>query len=88
MSFRPATVVSRVEPVYPEDAKIEHGQSSVQLMATIGKDGVPRTIRFISGQPQLAAAAIAAVEHWRYKPAALDGQAQESQIIITVNFSR
>lgn len=85
-SFRPATLVSRVEPVYPKDARSEHGQSSVQIMATIGKDGVPRTLRYISGQPQLAAAAIAAVEHWRYKPATLDGQAQESQIIITVNF--
>lgn len=56
------------------------------MSATIGKDGIPRGLKAVSGDPRFIDAAIAAITQWRYKPAVLDGQAVESQLIITINF--
>ena len=77
----------RSEPVYPPEARAANVQGSVEVLATIGKDGVPRDLRVTRGQPQLAAAAIAAISRWRYRPAMLNGQPEESLITITVNFT-
>jgi TonB family protein len=84
-NLEPATVVLRSEPVYPPEARAANVQGSVEVLATIGKDGVPRDLRVTRGQPQLAAAAIAAISRWRYRPAMLNGQPEESLITITVN---
>lgn len=84
-NVEPATVVLRSEPVYPPEARAANMQGSVEVLATIGKDGVPRDLRVTRGQPQLAAAAIAAISRWRYRPAMLNGQPEESLITITVN---
>jgi protein TonB len=86
MSFRPAELTRRFDPVYPPQARQQHVQGTVQVSATIGKDGLPRGFTFVGGDPRFTDAAIAAIARWRYKPAMLDGQTVESQLIITINF--
>jgi periplasmic protein TonB len=76
----------RVSPVYPPAARLQRLSGDVRVSATIGKDGVPRDLRPVSGDPRLVDAAMAAIQQWRYAPARLDGDARDSQITITVSF--
>jgi TonB family protein len=85
-NLTPPKLLQHIDPVYPQDAKVGNTQGTVEILATIDKDGVPRGLRATRGDPRLAAAALAAISRWRYKPAMLDGQPVESQLIITVNF--
>jgi protein TonB len=86
MGFQPAELTQRFEPVYPLQARQQGIQGTVQVSATIGKDGIPRGLKAVRGDLGLAGAAMAVIARWRYKPAVLDGQPIESQSIITVNF--
>lgn len=87
-NLEPAKLVLHSDPIYPQEALVANQQGSVEVLATIGKDGVPRNLRVKSGKPLLGSAAIAAISRWRYKPAMLNGQPEESLIVITVNFAR
>lgn len=86
ISFRAAELAQRVNPVYPAQAREQMAQGTVQVSATIGKDGIPRNLKVVRGDPRFADAAIAAIARWRYSPAVLNGQPIESQLIITINF--
>ena len=86
-SIEPAKLVLYVDPVYPAAARAAKIQGNVDVLATIGKDGVPRSLEAVNGDPRLAAAAIAAISNWRYRPATLNGQPEESLITITVKFA-
>jgi len=83
----PPTLMSHSDPEYPQEAKAANVQGSVDVLATIGTDGVPRALRATSGDTRLAAAAVAAISQWRYKPATLNGQPAEARISITVTFA-
>ncbi len=85
--IEPAQLVLYVEPVYPAAARSAKIEGNVDILATIGKDGVPRSLQLANGDQQLAAAAIAAISGWRYRPAMLNGQFEESLITITVKFA-
>jgi len=56
------------------------------VLRTIGTDGVPRQLRFVSGDTRLSAPALDAIRLWRYKPAMLDGQAIETEVLVQVEF--
>lgn len=86
-SVDPAKLVLYVEPAYPAAARAAKIQGNVDVLATIGKDGVPRALEAVNGDPGLAAAAIAAISNWRYRPATLNGQPEESLITITLKFA-
>jgi periplasmic protein TonB len=79
-------LMRRVQPVYPPQALAMRIQGSVQLKATISKDGSIRDLTLISGQGALSRAAMEAVRQWKYKPYYLDGQPVEIQTQITINF--
>jgi periplasmic protein TonB len=79
-------LIRRVQPVYPPQALAMRIQGSVQLKATISKDGSIRDLKSISGQGALSRAAMEAVRQWKYKPYYLDGQPVEIQTQITINF--
>lgn len=83
-----AMLVHKVEPVYPHIAQVSGISGSVKLHAVIGKDGSIQSLSLISGQPILAAAALEAVEKWRYRPYVLNGEAVEVETFITVNFRK
>jgi periplasmic protein TonB len=61
-------------------------EGAVQLLATISKTGSISTVKVLSGDTNLARAAVDAVKQWKYKPYLLDGAPVEIQTQITVNF--
>jgi len=79
-------VTKRVEPEYPQGARERRIQGAVDLDTLVGKDGVVEKFTSIRGDPELAAAASAAVRQWRFKPYQRDGQAEAFQTRITVVF--
>jgi TonB family protein len=52
----------------------------------VGRDGVVEKFTAIRGDPDLAAAASAAVRKWRFKPLVSNGQSADFQTRITVVF--
>jgi periplasmic protein TonB len=79
-------LINRVEPQYPQMAKIAHVQGDVELQATISKTGLIENLRAVSGHPILIQAAMDAVKQWRYKPYLLNGEPVEIETTITVKF--
>ena len=79
-------LLHRVQPIYPDDARRNHIQGTVRLRASIDKSGRISKVESISGPKELTAAAIGAVEQWRYHPYTLQGSAVEIQTEITVKF--
>jgi TonB family protein len=80
------SLLHRVEPEYPEEARQQHIQGSVELDVRIGRDGTIQEVKVVSGHRILADAAIAAVKQWRFKPRTLKGEAVEMQTRVTLNF--
>jgi TonB family protein len=79
-------LVQRVEPEYPEQAREQHIQGPVVLVALVGKDGAVEKLNTISGDSQLVTAATDAVLQWRFKPFFRNGAPEEFQTQITVSF--
>ena len=84
--YEPAAIVERVSPRYSLEARAQHAQGTVRIRAVIGKDGVPRGLARVSGDPMLAQIAIDAIALWRYAPATVDGDPVESEVIIPIEF--
>ncbi len=66
------SVTSRRPPAYPMAARRRGIEGDVSLRVDVGADGRPRTVTIQrgSGDPQLDAAAMRAVEQWRFAVAA------------------
>ena len=79
-------LVKQVQPVYPRGALQLHIEGAVQLMATVSKNGDISEVKVLSGDSQLAHAAVDAVKQWKYKPYLLNGEPMDIQTQITVNF--
>jgi TonB family protein len=79
-------LIKRVQPKYPQSALAVHAQGSVQIEATINKEGSVINPKVMHGDPILAHAAVEAVRQWRYKPYYLDGEPVEIQTEITITF--
>jgi protein TonB len=79
-------LIKRVQPKYPPAALAVHAQGSVQIEATISKEGNVTNLHVLKGDAVLARAALDAVRQWRYKPYYLDGEPVEMQTQITVTF--
>ena len=67
------TLVHKIAPGYPMQARNERLSGKVVLSATIAADGSVGNITVVSGSPILAEAAKQAVRQWRYHPAMLNG---------------
>jgi TonB family protein len=80
------SLLQRVEPEYPEEARQKRIQGAVVLEVRIGRDGAIEEVKLVSGQPLLANAAIAAVKQWRFKPRLEEGQPVGMQTRVTLNF--
>jgi TonB family protein len=83
-----ATLIHRVEPAYPTQARNQRIQGKVTLSATIAVDGSIRQVSIVNGSPVLAEAAKTAVRQWRYNPAKLNGTPIEVQKEIIVVFAQ
>jgi protein TonB len=81
-------LVRKVEPTYPQMAKIARVQGAVLLAALIGKDGTIQNLHVVqTASPLLNQAALDAVKQWKYKPYILNGEPVEVDTNITVNFT-
>jgi len=76
----------RVEPEYPEAARRAHIQGSVVLETLINANGRVQQVSAVSGNPDLADAAMAAVRQWRYKPFTVDGKKVPIRTQVNVTF--
>jgi TonB family protein len=79
-------LVSRVEPVYPQNALQQQIEGTVKLHVIVGRDGTIHAIEAVSGPPLLVPAATAAVRQWHYKPTSLNGWPVEAGEEITMVF--
>jgi TonB family protein len=79
-------LADRVEPEYPDAARRAHIQGSVTLETLIGANGRVQQVTPVSGNPQLADAAVNAVRQWRYKPFTVDGHKVPIRTQVTVTF--
>ncbi len=79
-------LIKQVQPVYPRAAIDMHTEGAVEIMATVSKNGDISEAKVLSGDKQLARAAIEAVKQWKYKPYLLNGEPVDIQTQITVNF--
>lgn len=80
-------VLTRVNPVYPPDAKEAGITGAVVMSAVIGKDGVIENLQVISGPEKLRMSALDSVRQWTYKPYLLNGVVVVVQTVITVNYT-
>ena len=80
-------LLSKVNPLYPPDARDQRIQGVVILQATIDKEGNVASLQLISGHPLLAPAAIEAVKQWKYRPYLLNGNPIEVNTQVQVNFT-
>jgi TonB family protein len=80
------SLLYRVEPEYPEEARQRQIEGSVVVDVRMGRDGAVQAVNLVSGQTLLADAAIAAVKQWRFKPRMVKGQPVEMQTKVTLNF--
>jgi TonB family protein len=80
------SLVRKVEPEYPAEAKARHVQGPVVLDVEVLGNGAVGTVAVVSGDPLLTQSAVDAVKQWRYRPEAADGQGLERRTRITVNF--
>ncbi len=85
-SLQIGRVISRVEPIYPEEAKQQGTEGAVRLHVVVGRDGSVQSVTPISGQASLAKAAVSAVREWRYAQTLLGGQPVETEQDILVKF--
>jgi TonB family protein len=79
-------ILKRVQPRYPAQAMQMRIQGSVQLQATISKNGDITNLKVINGDGILARSAQEAVKQWKYKPYYLNSEPVEIQTQILVNF--
>jgi len=69
-------------PAYP-DVRV---RGVVALTAGLDSEGAVRTVRIVSGNRALAAAAAKAVRQWRYRPYLKDGQPVATETNIVISF--
>ena len=81
-----ARILTRVEPIYPAQARREGRQGTAWLDAVIAADGTVRRTRTISGDEVLAQAAADAVRQWRFEPYRAADRALDVETAIAIEF--
>ena len=88
-NIRAPRKVHSVNPTYPDTMVREGREAVVPLEARIDTEGRVASARVVSAQvhPDFAAAAIAAMQQWRFEPTLLNGQPVEVLIEVSMSFS-
>jgi TonB family protein len=81
-----ASLIHKVEPKYPDEAKASRTFGSVLLHIIVATDGTLKEVMLQSGDPVLGMAAVEAVRQWRYKPTLLNGEPVEVDTTVLVKF--
>src|SRR5216684_1448866 len=81
------SLLQKVEPEYSEEARIAKLAGTVVVGGEIGPDGLAHNLRILRGLGLgLDQKAIEAIQQWRFKPGAKDGQPVSVMVNIEVNF--
>ena len=84
----PPTILSRIEPVYSEEARKAKYQGVVVLSAIVRKDGSIEIVKVIRSLGLgLDENAIAALKRWKFRPGMKGGKPVDVALNIEVNFS-
>ena len=78
------TMLTKVMPVYPDEAWRAHVSGTVVLYALIGTDGRIKKLKILSGPEMLRQSAVNAVSQWTYRPYILDGEPVEVETTVIV----
>lgn len=82
----PPTVLSRIEPVYSEEARKANLEGTVELSAIIRKDGSIEAIKGLRGLGLgLDESAIKTLKSWRFRPGREDGSPVDLRVNIEVS---
>jgi TonB family protein len=79
-------LLSRVVPVYPEEAKRQGIQGTVKVHAVVDRYGSVKSLQPVSGPAILGAAVVNAVRQWHYTETKLAGQPVETEVDVAVVF--
>jgi TonB family protein len=79
-------LIQRVEPQYPQMARIAHIQGDVLIAITITETGAVSNPKALSGHPILIQAALDAVRQWKYSPFLTDGKPGAVETVVKVGF--
>jgi TonB family protein len=83
-----SNLTTKVQPIYPAAAKAAHVQGTVEIEATISKQGLPTELRVLSSpSDDLSESAVEAVRQWRYRPTLLNGDPIEVVTDVIVNYT-
>ena len=87
-SLWPTTVrlLRRVEPEYPEAARLQQLEGSVVLEALVGEDGTVEQLSVISGNSLSVTAASNAVRQGRFTPLVQNGHSARFQTRIKIDY--
>ena len=85
-AFEPAKLIAGSSPVYPATAQESVASESVEVSFRISPEGKVYNVKWLTGPPSLAQAAMEAVESWLYEPARLNGAPIDSQGNAAVDF--
>lgn len=80
-------LVTRVDPVYPDEARRAGLEGTVVVQALLGCDGHVWCMRLANSIPGLDAAALRAVRQWVFAPATLHGGPLTVWVAVPVRFS-
>jgi periplasmic protein TonB len=84
--LRPPRQTYSVDPEYPELARQAHISGTIVVDAVIDERGNVVQARVVSGHPLLIAAALRAVQQWKYEPTSLNGQPISVELLVEVHF--
>jgi protein TonB len=79
-------LIRKVDPSYPQLARIAHLEGTVVAEARITVSGTIDSLKIISGNSLFFQSVIDAVKQWRYEPTLLSGEPIDVITTITVNF--
>ena len=79
-------IVTKVEPLYPEAARVAGKEGLVVLDAVIGPDGDVKRLWPVSGSVLLVQSATDAVQLWKFQPYLASGKPVEVETTLAVEF--
>jgi TonB family protein len=79
--------VTKVAPVYPDEARKARLSGQVVIQALVGTDGAVHDTRVVKSVPGLDDAAVACVRQWRFKPALSRGDPVAVWVAVPVKFT-
>src|SRR5262245_2448349 len=81
------SAITRVNPVYPPNARKMNATGTVKVEITISEEGLVVQATAISGHFALRSAAVEAARKWVFKPAILSGAPVKIKSVLTFTFS-